>query len=253
MKISIAGYSFHGLYAEGKMDAFGYLETVKYRYGVDVADFWNGNIGTTDADYVRKVREAVEAREMCVVNYHADGCHLWDADPERRAANRALALEHLRVAEQLGAKTVRIDTGGELLPISEEQLEVIAALYREYCERAQGFGAKLGPENHWGLSLIADNMEKIARAVDHPAYGILLHLGHWEDGDELGGDRRMAPFACHTHVDARITTTALREHMEVLVAAGYKGYWGVEHHSAKNEYHEVAFQLAAVRRQLAAW
>ena len=63
----------------------------------------------------------------------------------------------------------------------------------------------------------------------------------------------MAPFACHTHVDARITTTALREHMEVLVAAGYQGYWGVEHHSAKNEYHEVAFQLAAVRRQLAAW
>lgn len=30
--------------------------------------------------------------------------------------------------------------------------------------------------------------------------------------------------------------------------AGYEGYWGVEHHSAHNEYAEVEWQLGTVRR-----
>ena len=38
MKLSIASYSFHGLLDEGKMDVFGYLETIRYRYGLDAAD-----------------------------------------------------------------------------------------------------------------------------------------------------------------------------------------------------------------------
>src|SRR5579862_5387292 len=73
MKISIASYSFHGLLAEGKIDAFGYLESCNYRYGLNAADFWNGLIGTVEEDYLIKVRQAVEEREMSVVNYHVDG------------------------------------------------------------------------------------------------------------------------------------------------------------------------------------
>jgi len=48
----------------------------------------------------------------------------------------------------------------------------------------------------------------------------------------------------HTHVDARITRTRLEPAMRMLLDAGYSGYWGVEHPSAKNEYAEVASQLA---------
>ncbi len=55
----------------------------------------------------------------------------------------------------------------------------------------------------------------------------------------------------HTHVDARTTASCLEERMTMLQQAGYQGYWGVEHHSAKNEYAEVAWQLAEVRRVLA--
>src|SRR5579862_9578640 len=76
MKISIASYSVHGLLAEGKIDAFGYLESCKYRYGLDTADFWNGLIGTVDEDYLHSVRQAVEEQELTLVNYHEDGVHL---------------------------------------------------------------------------------------------------------------------------------------------------------------------------------
>jgi sugar phosphate isomerase/epimerase len=251
VKISIASYSVHGLLAEGRIDAFGYLESCRYRYGLDTADFWNGLIGTVEESYLRKVRQAVEEREMTVVNYHADGVHLWEDEPEARERNYRGALQHLHAAVLLGAETVRFDTGGKVGPMTNEQFDYVVEKYREYCRFGGDHGFKVGPETHWGFSLVADNMENIARAVDHPAYGILLHIGHWELGDPDEGDRRLAPWTAHTHVDANITRTCLDEKMQLLLDAGYTGYWGVEHHSARNEYAEIACQLAAVRRALA--
>ena len=250
MKISIAGYSVHGLLAEGKIDIFGYLEACRYRFGLGTADIWNGLLPTLDSDFIRKVRHELDGRELTLVNYHADGCHVWEDAPGARARNRELAFQHLQTAASLGAKTVRIDTGGKLERMSAEQLTVISDQFREYCLFGQEHGFSVGPETHWGISLIADNMEEIAKTVAHPAYGILLHIGHWELGDPDEGDRRLAPYAVHTHVDAKITQTCLAEKMLLLLDAGYTGYWGVEHHSKQNEYAEIALQLAMVRKVL---
>ncbi|MGD0092985.1 MAG: TIM barrel protein, partial [Planctomycetota bacterium] len=246
----IASYAFHGLLAEKKIDAFGYLETCKYRYGLDAADFWNGILGTTDEAYIQKVRQAMDDREMFCVNYHADGCHVWEDDPQARERNYQSALTHLRVAVQLGARTVRIDAGGKGLVWTNEQFEVIVKRFREYCAFAANNGFRLGPESHWGPELVPDNMERLAKAVGSPGFGILMHIGHWENVPEEEGDRRLAPWTIHTHVDARVTRTRLEPAMRLLLDAGYQGYWGVEHHSAKNEYYEVAWQLAEVQRVL---
>lgn len=251
MNISIAGYSVHGLLAEGKIDVFGYLESCRYRYGLGTADLWNGLLPTLDDDFVLKVRQAIDERELTLVNYHADGCHVWEDDPATRAAHRELALRHLRVAALLGAKTVRIDTGGPLEAMTSEQRDVLAKTFGEYAAFGRDHGFSVGPETHWGISLLADNMEQIARDVADPHYGILLHIGHWEKGDPDEGDRRLAPYTIHTHVDARTTNTCLAEKMAMLLDAGYTGCWGVEHHSAQNEYAEIAVQLAMVRRVLA--
>ena len=251
MKISIAGYSVHGLLSEGTIDIFGYLESCRYRFGLDTADIWNGLLPTLDDDFIRKVRHGLDERELTLVNYHADGCHVWEDSPEARATNRERAFQHLRVAAALGAKTVRIDTGGKLERMTAEQREIISDQFREYCIFGQEHGFAVGPETHWGLSLIADNMEEIAKTVAHPSYGILLHIGHWEKGDPDEGDRRLAPYAVHTHVDANITHTCLAEKIQLLLDAGYTGCWGVEHHSKQNEYAEIAVQLALVRRVLA--
>jgi sugar phosphate isomerase/epimerase len=41
--------------------------------------------------------------------------------------------------------------------------------------------------------------------------------------------------------------------MRNLRDAGYRGYYSVEHHSAKDEYSEVGIQLALVRDVLQKW
>ena len=251
MKISIASYSFHGLLAEGKIDIFGYLETCKYRYGLQTADIWNGLSGSHDSAFLLKVRHSAEARDLSIVNYHVDGVHLWEDEPEKRERNYRLALEHLEAAVILGAKTVRFDTGGKVGAMSNEQLDFLATRYKEYCAFANDNGFVVGPENHWGLSLIPENMRKIAKAVDSPAYGILLHAGHWEEGDPSEGDRNLAKWAVHTHIDANTTNHRLDETLATLCDAGYSACLGVEHHTARNEYAEVECQLATVRKALA--
>jgi sugar phosphate isomerase/epimerase len=200
--------------------------------------------------FLKKVKEALVERELELANYHADGCHVWEDDPATREKNYRSALAHLRAGGFLGAKTVRIDAGGKGKEWTPEQFDLIVKRFREYVKLAADAGFRVGPESHWGPELVPDNMERLVKAVDHPAFGILIHLGHWENVPEEEGDRRLAPWAMHTHVDARVTRTRLEPAMRLLLDAGYKGYWGVEHHSGKNEYAEVACQLAEVRRVL---
>ena len=255
MNISIASFSFHGLREAGMMDVFGYLETCRHRFDLDSADIWNGIIGSNpdeylQDDFLRKIRAAMHERGLALVNYHVDGVHVWDPDPEVRERNYQGALRHLAAAEFLGAQTVRIDAGGQGVEMTHEQFDFTVSRYAEYARRGAAGGYRVGPENHWGPSLNPDVMARLIGAVNSPAYGVLLHIGHWDVGDESDGDRRIAPWAMHTHIDARVTETALEERMRIVVDAGYKGYWGVEHHSAKNEYSEVGYQLAAVRRAL---
>lgn len=259
MNISIASYSFHKTIAAGMMDVFGYLESCKYRYRLDTADIWNGLLRSTDLDYARKARQAADARELTVVNYHVDGIHLWEDDPAKREENYRNAQVHLRIAEILGAKTIRVDTGGTVTQMNAEQLDMVAARYREYSSQAADFGARLGPETHWGFSVMIDNMERIARAVDHPGYGVTHHIGRWNLAggpsvpfeDEAALDARIAPWTCHTHLDGRITRLCLRERIKVMRDAGYRGYWGMEHYAEGDEYNEMAWQLSEVVRGLA--
>jgi len=134
--------------------------------------------------------------------------------------------------------------------MSAEQFDVLVHRYSEFARRAADNGYRIGPETHFGPSLVVENMKRVLEAVDNPAYGILLHIGHWVPGQEEEGDRWCAPHAMHTHVDANITQTCLTEKMKLLIDRGYQGYWGVEHHSAQDEHAKVAVQLATVRQAL---
>lgn len=247
MRISIASYAFHGLLREARIDLFGYLESCRYRYGLRSADIWNGMLITTEPDYLSKVKAALNERELELANLCVDGANIWEDDPDVREQHYQNALAHLGAAEALGARTVRIDAGVRADTFTDEQFDWIVKRYQECARRAYDNGYKVGPENHWGAEVIPENMVRICEAVDHPAFGVLLHF---RDND---GDAAMAPWAMHTHLSWDITEGSLAESMALLRDAGYQGYWGVEHHTGKNEYTEVAIQLARVQDVLDRW
>jgi sugar phosphate isomerase/epimerase len=252
MQISIASYSFNRLISAGVMDVFGYLESCRFRYHLDTADIWNGLMGKDAevylaAEFVGKVKAGLAERGMTLINYHVDGVHIWEDDAGVREKHYREALRHLEAAERMGARTVRIDAGGREREWTAEQFDEIVKRYREYAQRAADGGYRVGPEVHWGAEVVAENMERLARAVDHPGYGILLHAGRWPDADPDEGDRRVAKWVCHTHFDAKTIGTRVESALAILRDAGYSGCYAVEHAAKEQVYDEVGALVAELR------
>lgn len=255
MRLSVLSYSFRGLLQEGKMDVFGYLESCKYRYGLGAADIWSGFLTSTEESYLRKVRDALDGRDLVLADLCVDNAHIWEDAADARRKNYENALAHLRVAEILGARFMRVDAGGRGAAWTDEQFDHIVQRYKEYAQRAWDHGFKMGAENHWGPEGDWANLQRLYRAVDHPGFGISCHIGGWqgtpEEKDEA--DRQVAPWVCHTHFPWNVTEGPLEAKIKNLRDAGYQGYYSVEHHTGRNEYAEVAIQLARVRAVLERW
>ena len=255
MKLSILSYSFRGLLGRGQIDLFGYLETCKYRYDLAAADIWNGFLASTEDDYLVKVREALDERGLELADLCVDRAHVWDDDEAVREANYRNAVAHLRAADILGAKFVRIDAGSRRESWSNEEFDHIVSRYREYARIAHDEGFTVGAENHWGPEKSWPNLKRLYEAVDHPAFGLSIHIGGWAGTDEEkdAADREAAPWTHHTHFPWATTEGPLEEKMANLRDAGYRGYYSVEHHKGEHEYAEVAVQLARVRAVFDKW
>lgn len=247
MTVSIASYSFHGLLNQGKIDVFGYLESVRYRYHLNTADIWNGMFPNIEMEFLQKLKEGLETREMTLENLCVDGPHIWENDPAVREEHYQQALDYLKAAKFLNAKTIRMDAGGEGDTFTNEQFDLIVKRYKEYAQIAYDHGFQVGPENHWGPENIPANMVRICEAVDHPGFGVLLHF------KDKQGDKLLAPWAMHTHISWETVHDDLAGSLNMLHAAGYTGSYSVEHHSAQNEYHEVSIQLASVQNIMSSW
>jgi sugar phosphate isomerase/epimerase len=265
-RISILSYSFLGLFQSGRMDVFGYLESCRFRYGLDAANIWNGMLTSTDEAYLKKVREALDERNLKLCVLTTDGTHVWDPDPAVRAKNKESALAHLNAARILGAEFVRLDAGGPAAndrtstaarEWSGEAFDGIVAAYREYASYAADHGFKVGPENHWGPEGIWPNMQKLLKGVGvHPGFGLSVHMSQWQGTPQEKdlADKESAPWVVAVHMDNNTCNGPLAQKMGYLRAAGYKGWYVVENHSnSLNEYALTGVQVAQVRAVLQSW
>lgn len=255
MKLSVLSYSFRGMLGQGKIDVFGYLESCRYRYGLAAADIWNHFLPSTEDEYLRKVKDALEERELELADLCVDQAHVWDDDPDVREQNYRNAHAHLNAAFVLGAKFARIDAGSRAPSWTNEQFDFIVERYKEYAQFAGDHGFKVGAENHWGPERKWSNLKRLFEAVDHPAFGISCHIGGWEgtQAEIDQADREAAPWVLHTHFPWNITEGPLEEKMANLRDAGYRGYYSVEHHKGRDEFSEVAIQIARVRDIFQKW
>lgn len=251
-EISLASYSFHKLLEEGMIDVYGYLESLRYRYHLQLADIWNGFLDGMDIDDFKKIRRAMDDRGVRLASLCVDGAHPWSDDREELERNNRLAEKMLRCAEILGAATVRFDIGVERDEITEAEFSYIAGKFAEYAKRGAECGFVVGPENHWGASTRIDVQQRLYREIGSPGYGMLLHAGNWtlRESETLEGNNLLAaPMAAHTHIDYQ-TSAAADDLFPALREAGYKGVWSVEHHVGVNEYEGVQAQLGRVRYAL---
>lgn len=277
MRISIGGFSFHGLLQSGKQDMFKYITDCK-ELGATQLDPWNAQLApircgddvvkagsdpehaeltAQDDDYLKRVKSAAEEVGLPFGCLAVDGAHIYEPAPEARQANRMLADRWLDVAAMLGAEQVRIDAGGpQELP--DDVLDIIVGDYQDLVARAAEKGIEILMENHWGPSVVPENVVKILEAVD--GLGLLFDSHNWAPGMQEKGWDICAKYARSTHFktfnfdeDGNETSIDVPSVVRLLVDAGYDGCWGVESCPEDgDEYGAVRKTIALIKRGLAA-
>jgi len=252
MDFSIASYSFHRLLQAGRQDMFKYV-TDSRDLGASQLDPWNWHLAPikgeddtykatekaferhfseTTKRYIEQVKAATEAVGLAFGCVAVDGAHIYEPDLEKRKINRASAYRWLDVAARLNARQVRLDSGGpESMP--DDVFEIIVDGYVDLINRANDLGLEILIENHWGPSIVPENLIKLLTEID--GLGLLFDSANWVDGRQDDGWTMCASYASAVHIQTsefddsgNDPTVDVVRVVRLLQAAGYEGVWGIE-------------------------
>lgn len=162
-------------------------------------------------------------------------------DPDAAARARAVVNHHRWVdaAHRLGCHSIRVNAQSS--GTFDEQQRLAADGLRALTEFAAAAEMNVIVENHGGLSSNGAWLAGVMERVDHPRCGTLpdfgnFHVGKGEEYDRYRGVAEMMPFAkavsakshdFDAHGDE--THTDYDRMLRIVVAAGYRGFIGVEY------------------------
>ncbi len=176
-------------------------------------------------------------------NAPRDMCEM---DAERRKAGIEVAKKWLDGAKILGAKSMRVNSGGPRLvpgpvatadyPKNDELAKYLANCIESFKEMAD-YGGKVGVkvtlENHWGLTANPINIRIIIEEVNHPFCEASPDFCNWEHEYLLyHGLKALAPYA-HTIVHAkywnRWKDNDIKRSVKIMTDAKFEGKFALEY------------------------
>jgi hypothetical protein len=168
-----------------------------------------------------------------------------DLDPDRRKAGIEVAKKWLDGAAILGAKSMRVNSGGPQIapaparaadgyPKNDELATYLTNCIESFKEMAD-YGGKVGVkvtlENHWGLTANPINIQIIVDEVNSPYCEASPDFFNWEHEYLCyHGLAALAPYA-HTTVHAkywnRWKECDIRRCVRIMESAGFKGVYAL--------------------------
>jgi sugar phosphate isomerase/epimerase len=221
--------------------------------GLDLTVYW---LPSTSEEYLAPLRRLAyrNAVEIYSISIRTEMCR---PTPELRAREVEEVRKWADVAEKLGASHIRVFGGNVPKGSSEEEA---AGWVTEVLKRAAEYSGKkgviLGLENHGGITLRAERIIQIVKAVDSPWVGINLDTGNFRE-DPYAQIEMCLPYAVNTQFKAEIRgeggsrqSSDWDRIVAMLAKSGYRGYLGLEY-EAKEDPMTAVPRLMKQLRELA--
>lgn len=170
-----------------------------------------------------------------------------DLDAEKRKAGVEVAKKWLDGAATLGAKSMRVNSGGPRIaptpvadPSSYPKNDALAQYltnciesFKEMADYGGKVGVKVTLENHWGLTANPINIRIIIEEANNPFCEASPDFCNWEHEYLLfHALQDLAPYA-HTNVHAkywnRWKTSDVQRNVRIMLNANYTGIFALEY------------------------
>ena len=246
--ISLAQWSLNRQFFGGKLNALDFAKVTKEEFDLDAIEYVNQFFKdkANDESYLGqlKSRAADHGVKSLLIMVDGEGS-LGHGDTAER--NKAVQNHHkwANAAQFLGCHSIRVNAATTGNGSFEEKQKLAADGLGSLSE----YGAKLGlnviVENHGGLSSNGAWLAGVMKIVDLPNCGTLPDFGNFHIGDGKWYDRylgvaELMPFAkavsakSHEFDDkGDEVRTDYRRMMNIVLAAGYRGYVGIEYEGSK--------------------
>ena len=194
-------------------------------------------------------------------------------DPDERQKNIDLTISQIEQAYQLGIPTIRVNTGtwgtsenfdalmankGIEPPIDgytdEDGYEWVIDAFEKIVPQAEKRGVTLGLENHWGLGLTVEGVDRIVRAIDSPWLQVTLDTGNFLEEPypklaKLAG--RTVLLQAKTYYGGGTWYTLDLDYgriARIMKEAGFRGYVSLEFEGKEDPLTAIPKSLEELRR-----
>jgi len=244
--ISLAQWSLHRTLREKKLDPLDFPKAAKDDYGIFAVEYVNQFYKDKKKDdaYVAELKKRCGDLGVKSVLIMCDNeGALGDADEKKRLQAVENHYRWVEWAKALGCHSIRVNAQSS--GTYEEQMERAA----DGLGRLTEFGGKhdinVIVENHGGLSSNGAWLAATIKKVGNPRCGTLPDFGNFrvskdQEYDRYKGVEELMPFAkgvsakSHDFDDkGHETKTDYRRMMKIVLAAGYKGYVGIEYEGSR--------------------
>ena len=246
--ISLAQWSLNRQFFGGKLNALDFAKVTKEEFDLDAIEYVNQFFKdkASDESYLGqlKSRAADHGVKSLLIMVDGEGS-LGHGDTAER--NKAVLNHHKWVdaAKFLGCHSIRVNAATTGNGSFDEKQKLAADGLRSL----SGYGAKLGlnviVENHGGLSSNGAWLAGVMKIVNLPNCGTFPDFGNFNVGDGKWYDRyqgvtELMPFAKAVSAKSHEfdekgdeVRTDYRRMMNIVLAAGYHGYVGIEYEGSK--------------------
>jgi len=245
--ISLAQWSLHRALRGGEQQHLDFARTAREQYGILAVEYVNSFFKehATDFAYLAdmKQRAADAGVKSLLIMIDGEGALAAADEAERRTAIQN-HFKWIAAAAFLGCHSIRVNAAGAGTP-DEQKAHAADSLHR-LGELGDSYGINVIVENHGGLSSNGAWLASVMVAADHPRVGTLPDFGNFQIAgnewyDRYKGVTELMPYAravsakSHEFDDqGNETRTDYRKMMQIVVAAGYKGFVGVEYEGEKH-------------------